>query len=275
MHFTVGVITTNPSLEEVENLLAPFDENIKVKPYIYQAKQEIIDNEKRSAEGLRKDIKDYSEDNYDSNGAIPYWFDTNERYVNPPKMKEFYQKLLSCNTDEDYYRFYRRYNEDCNFDENGNELTTYNPDSKWDWYSIGGRWDGMFDKENGENTLLIKDIKWDNSTEEEKEYYKRYWEVVVEGQPLKEDEDKMKFFSLYKKEYYIDFYHTKEEYVERATKNHTYAVITPEGEWIAPGEMGWFSSSESPDDQNKYEEWFYKYMEEHPDYYLTLVDCHI
>ncbi len=24
------------------------------------------------------------------------------------------------------------------------ELTTYNPDSKWDWYSIGGRWSGHF-----------------------------------------------------------------------------------------------------------------------------------
>lgn len=32
--------------------------------------------------------------------------------------------------------------EDDIFDEHGNLLTTYNPNSKWDWYSIGGRWSG-------------------------------------------------------------------------------------------------------------------------------------
>lgn len=31
-------------------------------------------------------------------------------------------------------------------DENGvwQEYSTYNPDSKWDWYSVGGRWTGFF-----------------------------------------------------------------------------------------------------------------------------------
>ena len=36
-------------------------------------------------------------------------------------------------------------------DENG-ETTTYNPNSKWDWYCIGGRWD------NGSNVIQIRDF---------------------------------------------------------------------------------------------------------------------
>lgn len=268
MHFAVGVITKSGTLEEVEELLAPYDENMEVETYVCHSKEDIIKQTKDDAETLRLAIKKYSE----GDEVNPYWIEN--EHVNPPKMKDFALKLLLCKTDDDYYNNYRG-DDDDNYDEEGNEITTYNPDSKWDWYSIGGRWDGSLDKEQGKNTLLIKDIKWDNSTEEEKEYYKRYWEVVVEGQPLKEDEDKMKFFSLYKKEYYIDFYHTKEEYVNRVSKNYTYAVITPEGEWVAPGEVGWFSTSEDSGQQREYENWFYKYMEEHPDYYFTLVDCHI
>jgi hypothetical protein len=28
------------------------------------------------------------------------------------------------------------------FNDQGEPVSTYNPDSKWDWYVIGGRWDG-------------------------------------------------------------------------------------------------------------------------------------
>ena len=33
-----------------------------------------------------------------------------------------------------------RYHE--RFNDQGEPLSTYNPDSKWDWWVIGGRWDG-------------------------------------------------------------------------------------------------------------------------------------
>ena len=29
------------------------------------------------------------------------------------------------------------------WDENDNLISHYNPDSRWDWYSIGGRWSGF------------------------------------------------------------------------------------------------------------------------------------
>lgn len=44
--------------------------------------------------------------------------------------------------------------------------TTYNPDSKWDWWSIGGRWDGVWtdDEESGlGNVLRVSDLppRWE------------------------------------------------------------------------------------------------------------------
>lgn len=54
-------------------------------------------------------------------------------------------------------------------DEEENLTTTYNPNSKWDWYCIGGRWPGFLvlkeKDENGErirvDSALFKEIDWD------------------------------------------------------------------------------------------------------------------
>lgn len=54
-------------------------------------------------------------------------------------------------------------------DENENLLSTYNPDSRWDWYSIGGRWSNwLVVKERNEdgsvietNQADINEIDWD------------------------------------------------------------------------------------------------------------------
>lgn len=42
-------------------------------------------------------------------------------------------------------------------------LSTYNPDSKWDWYVIGGRWEGYFTNKEGceVDQALKKDIDWE------------------------------------------------------------------------------------------------------------------
>lgn len=54
-------------------------------------------------------------------------------------------------------------------DENNNLLSTYNPMSKWDWYSIGGRWDGFLSlkerdaegKPKTANKAYANEIDWD------------------------------------------------------------------------------------------------------------------
>lgn len=57
----------------------------------------------------------------------------------------------------------------------------------------------------------------------------------------------------------------------------TYAVVTPDGNWHAPGEMGWFCSSES---EEEWSEWQKHYKERfitssNPDWHIFIVDCHI
>lgn len=51
-----------------------------------------------------------------------------------------------------------KYNEDV--DEDGNEWSTYNPKSKWDWYEVGGRWGGLLENKSGNriNHSVVSDI---------------------------------------------------------------------------------------------------------------------
>lgn len=102
----------------------------------------------------------------------------------------------------------------------------------------------------------------------------RFWEIVVEGQPLKEGEEAP--FNLYKEQYYLDLYGTKERYAEMQSKFLTFALIN-EGEWYEKGQMGWFGmSNATKESSTEFEELFDKAIKNaNPEHYLVIVDCHI
>jgi hypothetical protein len=99
-HFTVMIIGKDP-----EEQLKPYDENIVVKP-----KHVSVVSEKEKKEMIKY---------YKKNG-IEY-----------PTFDELYkEKGMDWNGDS-----YRKH-------KNGewHKYSTYNPNSKWDWYQLGGRW---------------------------------------------------------------------------------------------------------------------------------------
>ena len=52
-------------------------------------------------------------------------------------------------------------------------------------------------------------------------------------------------------------YGSKEKYIEVSTAFSTYAVLTPDGEWHEPGEMGWWGISHASDEEEKkYKMWY-------------------
>ena len=271
MHYTVAVITNDGDEGTIEDLLAPYDEGIEVAPYIDQTKQEIIDNKRKQIESLKRDMESYANGTYDTENYCTYWLGDDGNFV--PYWKEILE--LDGKPDEELYKHCRYEGDEDNYDENGNELSTYNPKSKWDWYTIGGRWDGYFNlKETNDNSnsAKISDIVWEGTAEQKAEA-KEFWEQYIEGKLPANGKEPMRFW--YKKEYYTERYNGKEDYIERSTFTCPYAVVTPDGVWHAPGEMHWFSSSEDGNDQIEYENWFRNYIKENQDKYITLVDCHI
>lgn len=55
-HFTVAVITAKK--ENLEEMLAPYDENLEVEPYIERTKKEIIEKERKWKEDFFKEQKE-------------------------------------------------------------------------------------------------------------------------------------------------------------------------------------------------------------------------
>ena len=60
--------------------------------------------------------------------------------------------------------------------EDDGQMITYNPNSKWDWYSIGGRWSGF---------LPLKELDSEgNRLTTNEAFVKRDWEVQSPGIPI-------------------------------------------------------------------------------------------
>jgi len=57
----------------------------------------------------------------------------------------------------------------------------------------------------------------------------------------------------------------------------TYAVLTPDGEWHEPGQMGWWGMSHaSQEDEKLWDEAYENFLKEaDPNWTITIVDCHI
>lgn len=203
-HYAVLVIGDNP-----ETQLEPFDENIEVAPY---ARGEVTDEDK-------KRMLDY--------------YNTKAGYVFKTFEECYKEKGIDWNGNR--YRL----------DEDGvwREYTTYNPNSKWDWYSLGGRWSGCF--------IKLKDGA-----------------IGVSGRGSLVMDNKPGIDQAYKKD--IDF-----EKIERK-EFIPYAVIY-KGEWISRGDMGWWGiTTKEHFNEEEWEKKVWELIDSVPDVTLfSFYDLHI
>ena len=110
-HYRVAVIQT-PDSPDVDTLMAPYNENMRVAPYIDMTRAEVIERGREKISEVRERL-----------GEMPdsdYW-------------RQF--AALDGADDEAVYRQMADYYGN-DADEEGNLLSTYNPDSKWDYYTV-------------------------------------------------------------------------------------------------------------------------------------------
>ena len=132
---------------EVAAALEPFNENTEVPVYISKTRQELIDEERANI------IRYRDEGRYAEWQADPVGY---EAEVHNPDHLEylkvgFPEKLTHLDDDEWLYKKATKFDEPfgseyAELDEAGNRISTYNPRSRWDWWSIGGRWSGMLNQ---------------------------------------------------------------------------------------------------------------------------------
>lgn len=146
-HF-VGAVVTPAGLSEADlkvhlgEVLAKFDEDRTVDPYVSATKQQQIDHMRGwlaiAADALVKYRA--GEPPYDpSSGPAPA---VHVRWITTEA------PALAALDDEALWD-YLVTNEPVKRDENGAIWSTYNPNAKWDWWVVGGRWEDVYRARQG------------------------------------------------------------------------------------------------------------------------------
>lgn len=260
-HFSVAVFTDENTT--VEDLLEPYWENLIVDKYICMTKEELIDSGRSHIRRYMRVFKEYMKDKKAFR----------RKYKKDLKYLRFVKKIPSMKkwNKEKIYKFIIS---DCrkeDISEDGGLYSDLNPNARWDWFSIGGRWENMLilKSDNPRKIVrgdsgLIKEIDWERMR-------RIKW---LKAEPYQEFMKNL----YWDKEFYQKLYPNEETYINEVTKFSTYAVVTPDGEWHDSGKMGWWGISEATDEErvefeNNYEEEFLKNL--NPEWRLTIVDCHI
>ena len=246
-HF--AVIVASKTAADVEHLLAPFKEDLELPRYLARTKAQIIAD-------ARKEIEDYA-----TTGCYRAFIADPETYIQKIFDRkngasaghlaylavEFPKKLTW--TDDEVYADASRWIEAEDLDEDGNEWSTSNPNAKWDYWRVGGRWAGRLHLKPGATGHLEPlSWEWDHGDRDE-----RPSPTLHADQAMKRD---------------VDLDATQEA-------GASYAVLLPDGEWIARGEMGWFGFSRD-DVEADWPALWRKALDSIPDdHLLTVTDCHI
>lgn len=305
-HFTVAVITDD--IRKVEELLEPYQENNmenvdrKYLEFYSITKQEKEKWKKESTIRIMMPngnlLKKYDEKFAIKKRENKMVTTTYEIPNNCKEVKIPYKVLFK--TFEDYMNYMNN--------EKDEEMNDYgyweNPNARWDWFCIGGRFenylltkkDNVDVIENDEekdhvikkipegykwvNAAKIKDIDFEKMQEISNDYKKaiRFWEMYIDGkEPETEEEKEQIKWTYYTKKYYIEKYKNKECYAEIEGTFSTWALLDDTG-WYEQGKMGLFAMNDSTAKSEL--EFVKKFQEtinkpENQNKYLVIVDCHI
>ena len=144
-----------------------------------------------------------------------------------------------------------------------------NPKGYYDYCTFNGRDCGAPLKKNAARKvrLMKSDYEWMKPEDKmEADEYAKEWDHHC------------KFGDgWYSPSYFQDNYGSKEQYVKEMLRPWTpYAFVTPDGEWHAPGTVGWFAVSDDTfETRDKYWQEWCDFINNGHDCYVSIFDCHI
>lgn len=249
---------------------------------------------------------------YDENREVPEYID---EVLTPEKVEEIRaQYPEDYEGMEDLAVVSAHSGNDCRIDDTGSivVLTTYNPESKWDWWSIGGRFGG-FPSKSGEEVSQgwLKDLDLESARAESRQKAEQEYdafEEAVKGLEVPDDWDtvrerhgrdnidearaeyqntefnraigeKMKRYFWMSNPHETFFVNKggREAYIEDAVGRVgcAYAAITTDGEYKSRGDLGWFGMSYDESDTWREDYWTYFNSLDPESTYFVLLDLHI
>lgn len=309
----------------LESILAPFNEQPETDQYL-----EFVDRTEDARKDYEKDTIDLIEfpdgsycsvhdgrftNRFTVSEGIIYELIRTEKNVEKVRSPETYtMKLLTEHPIAQWYTFEEYCQEYRSYVKNAAGQWGYktNPNAKWDWYSIGGRFRGEFlvNEDNEECLLAVvddmdelnlpegcelanaarkRDICWDKAKQlrikAAEESYAQHVKAFETG-----DTSELGFFAKISDEgihgwgtmRYIKG-ETLEEFKARKGVSDSdqyaydvYAFLDANGEWHSSGDMGWFGISSNDKPERTWKDELQALMAQvNDDDFIVLVDCHI
>lgn len=175
-----------------------------------------------------------------------------------------------------------RYEDESGCGGTGIYRSTYNPDSKWDWYQIGGRWTGLLDNEfspkddpanltecrscNGTGKISTRNIT-------ELKTLKVKTKVEHKERDCQRCDGTGK--SLVWPTGYVKFDGDVKPVIDFPENTSPFAIVLPDGTWIEKGEMGWFGMASNEKSDDDWDATVRTIWQEYSDCIGVVVDCHI
>lgn len=275
-HSTVLVIGENP-----EKLLAPFDENKRVKGYMKECW--CVNHEAKNAGFHAAEAVKPFEQIRKEYHALPEDQKTDAKWKEVVGDYEAIEKKVI-----EAHPMFQKPDPKCtDCKGTGQHKTTYNPKSKWDWYELGGRWTGYFLLKAGAKGKVGRpgvmtapstnpleadqarkcDIDWEGMKQRDRETAEKSW-AEFQADLAKPDSSAHFMWGIKKGM-------TKEEYVASRSHPSTFAVLK-DGVFYEKGSMGWRGIVTNEKDQAKWEAEFDKLLKELPEStLLSVYDVHI
>lgn len=283
-HFVVGVMTYDckegdfeGAEQVVERMLEPYSEHIEVEPYMKKcycvgliAQQESF---VAASVVVGKSINDY---------RIEYF---NMEEDKRPEWKVFIKDFLNAESQSvDKHPMKNKPNPDCaNCNGTGEYETTYNPNSKWDWYQIGGRWTGLFsDYDPTKDERNYSECNFCNGTgdregwvyyENGERKFKDDWAEECNGCNSCHGTGKSLNYGFVP--FPGDVTKVKNVLNNWSEDKVPFAIMTPNGQWIERGEMMMFGMVDNEKEKNVWIRQCKAIMEEYDEATIIVVDCHI
>jgi hypothetical protein len=128
------------------------------------------------------------------------------------------------------FEYYRELTNGMYYDENGNALSTENPNGHWKTARIGRNFALPLRLKDGSESYSAKmdDIDW-FAMNEPTALYEAAWEMVVDGREPTNEQEEQVYNSMKDKLTYFSNFKNKEDYVNYSTRYWNYAFVDENG----------------------------------------------
>lgn len=241
--FTLMVVSDTP-----EEIIKKYDASLEVEPYIKYYYKDIAKYRKKAIKIAQEVVG-----NADKFGMTPF-------------MKEYFEDKVKALKKLSDFEYYTSICVGCSFDQDGNALTTENPDAKWGTCRIGRNLCIPLKLKNGTEVLQARagDVDWSKMHMVNIDVYTAAWQLFHKEREPESTVDKEIYENIKNQKRYFNSFDSMEDYVNYCCSYWCYAYAD---------DNGWYDADDHKDYKwiTEFYDRFVKKLE--PDAFISIYEC--